>query len=71
MCSSSLLKGKKPIIVEMKNDLIAAKGVCLANSSYLREFFALNKVEVHLNTKTKEIKNNAVLIEDNLLHIPF
>ena len=58
------LKGKKPIIVEMKNDLIAAKGVCLANSSYFREFFALNKVEVHLNTKTKEIKNNAVLIED-------
>ena len=32
-------KGKTPVIVEMKNDLIAVKGVCLANSSYLRDFF--------------------------------
>ena len=38
-------KGKTPIIVEMKNDLIAMKGVCLANSSFLRDFFELNKVE--------------------------
>ena len=31
------LQGKRPVIVEMKNDLVAQKGVCLANSSYLRE----------------------------------
>ena len=35
----------------MKNDLNAVKGVCLANSSYLREYFALHKVPVHLETK--------------------
>ena len=35
-----ILKGKKPTIVEMKNDLIAVKGVCLANSSFLREMLA-------------------------------
>lgn len=29
------LQGKKPTIVEMKNDLIAVKGICLANTSYL------------------------------------
>lgn len=29
------LQGKKPTIVEMKNDLIAVKGICLANASYL------------------------------------
>ena len=33
------LQGKRPVIVEMKNDLVAQKGVCLANSSYLREWF--------------------------------
>ena len=44
------LKGKKPIIVEMKDDLVSQKGVCLANSSYLREWFALNKVPVYLET---------------------
>ena len=31
------LHGKKVSIVEMKDDLIAQTGVCLANSSYLRE----------------------------------
>jgi len=57
-------KGKTPVIVEMKNDLIAVKGVCLANSSYLRDFFELNKVEVHLDTKLKEFTENGVLVTD-------
>ena len=57
-------KGKTPVIVEMKNDLIAVKGVCLANSSYLRDFFALNKVEVHLNTALCEITDNGVKVKD-------
>jgi 2-enoate reductase len=55
------LKGKKPIIVEMQNDLIAAKGVCLANSSYLRDFFKLHKVPVYLETKVLEIDDNGVI----------
>jgi len=58
------LKGKKPIIVEMKDDLIAAKGVCLANSSYLREFFALNKVPTYLETKLGEITNEGITALD-------
>lgn len=58
-------KGKTPIIVEMKNDLIAVKGVCLANSSYLRDFFKLHKVETHLNTALMEICNNGVIVKDN------
>ena len=58
------LKGKKPIIVEMKNDLIAAKGVCLANSSYLRDFFNLKQVEVHLETSTIEINEKGVIVKD-------
>jgi 2-enoate reductase len=54
------LKGKTPVIVEMKNDLIAVKGVCLANSSYLRDFFALNKVETYLETKVSEITDKGI-----------
>ena len=57
-------KGKTPVIVEMKNDLIAVPGVCLANSSYLREYFALNKVEVHLETKLKEVTDKGVTVTD-------
>ncbi len=55
------LKGKKPTIVEMKNDLIAVTGVCLANSSYLRDFFAANKVPVYLETKLCEILPDGVM----------
>lgn len=58
------LKGKTPVIVEMKNDLIAVKGVCLANSSYLRDFFALNKVETYLETKVGEILDNGIVAVD-------
>lgn len=57
-------KGKTPIIVEMLHDLIAAPGVCLANSSYLRDFFKLHDVEVHLNTKVTEILDDGVRIKD-------
>ena len=56
------LKGKKPSIVEMKNDLIAVQGVCLANSSYLREYFELHKTPVYLETAVKEIRDNEVVV---------
>ena len=58
------LQGKKPTIVEMKNDLIAVTGVCLANSSYLRDFFNANKVPVHLETKLSEIHKDGVTVTD-------
>jgi 2-enoate reductase len=58
------LQGKKPIIIEQKQDLIAAPGVCLANSSYLRDFFATNKVAVHLETKINEILSDGVTATD-------
>ena len=58
------LQGKKPSIVEMKNDLIAVPGVCLANSSYLRDFFELNKVPVYLETTLKEVYADGVTVTD-------
>ena len=48
-----ILKGKKSIVVEMKNDFIAARGVCLANSSFLRETLALHETPVYLETSGK------------------
>ena len=58
------LNGKKPVIVEMQDDLITTKGICLANTSYLRDFFKANEVEVHLETGVTEIKDGAVTVKD-------
>ena len=55
------LQGKKPVIIEMKDDLVSQKGVCLANSSYLREWFALHKVPVYLETTLKEVRDGSIL----------
>lgn len=55
-------KGKTPIIIEAKNDLIAVKGVCLANSSYLRDFFEFHKVDVRLNTTLKNIGDGSITV---------
>ena len=55
------LQGHKPIIVEMKDDLVSQTGVCLANSSYLREWFALNEVPVYLETTLKEVKDGSII----------
>ena len=56
------LQGKQPVIVEMKDDLIAVSGVCLANSSYLRDFFKTNQVPVYLETSLGEIRDGAVTV---------
>ena len=58
------LQGKKPEIVEMMDDLIVTKGICLANTSYLRDFFKTNNVPVHLEHKTAEIRDGEVVIVD-------
>lgn len=59
------LQGKKPVIVEMKDDLVSQKGVCLANSSYLREWFALHQVPVYLQTALKEVRDGSILCVGN------
>ncbi len=57
------LKGKKPTIVEMQDDLITGKGICLANTSYLRDFFDANKVPVMLETGVCEIGDKGVTVK--------
>jgi 2-enoate reductase len=56
------LQGKKPVIVEMQDDLITTPGVALANTSYLRDFFKTNNVPVYLESRTTEIRDNGVTI---------
>jgi 2-enoate reductase len=58
------LKGKNPTIVEMQDDLITTKGICLANTSFLRDFFKTNKVPVHLQTSLCEIVSDGIIVKD-------
>ena len=59
-----ILKGKKPQVVEMMEDLIAVPGVCLANSSFLREMLAFKKTPIYLNTCVQEIRKDGVTVKD-------
>ena len=58
------LKGKNPVIVEAQQDLIVSKAICLANSSYLRDFFEANKVPVYLESTVSKITKKNVTIKD-------
>jgi len=58
------LQGKKPTIVEMQDDLITTPGICLANTSFLRDFFAANNVPVHLETRLSEVHDDGVTVTD-------
>ncbi len=58
------LQGKKPVIVEAKNDLMAVSGLCLANSSYLRDYFKYKNVPIFLESMVKEINKNDVTVVD-------
>ncbi len=58
------LSGKHPVIIEMKDDIIAQKGVCMANSSYLKEWFELYRVPVHLETTLKEVWEDCIVCVD-------
>ena len=59
------LKGKKPFIIESKQDLMVSKSLCLANSSYLRDFFKYKKVPVYLNSIVTNLADKYVTIKDN------
>lgn len=58
------LNGKNPVIVEALNDLMATPKLCLANSSYLRDYFKYKNIPVYLESKVMEIKDDGVIIED-------
>ncbi len=57
------LQGKEPVLVEMVDDLIKVKGVCMANSSMLKDLMRYYKVPVYLETSAKAIKNGSIVLE--------
>lgn len=57
------LQGKNPVIVEAQDDLMKATGLCMANSSYLKDFFAYKKIPIYLETFVKEIHKDRVVIK--------
>ena len=59
-----ILKGKKPSIVEVRDDLMAGPGLCLANSSFLRDYFKYKKTPVYLESKLTKIMPKSVEIID-------
>ena len=57
-------QGKRPVIVEMLNDIITTPNLCLANSSFLRDYFKTNSVPVYLEHRSKEIRDGCVVVTD-------
>ncbi len=57
------LQGKEPVIVEMQNDLIVSPSICLANTSFLRDFFTANNVDVRLETALVEVHADGVTVK--------
>ena len=57
-------KGKRPVLVEIMNDLMAVPNLSLANASFLRDFMKSNNVPVYLETKCLEIGPDYVLLQD-------
>ena len=67
------LMGKKPTIVEMQDDLITTKGICLANTSFLRDYFKANRVPVLLETALAEVRADGVTVktkDGSMIKIP-
>ncbi len=56
------LKGKKPIIVEMQDDILKVPGLSAANSNMLREIVRYYNIDVYLSTSLKEITPSGVTV---------
>ena len=58
------LKGKKPIIVEMQDDILKVPGLSAANSNMLREIIRYYGIEVRLSSSLKEITPTGVVLSE-------
>ncbi len=59
------LKGKKPIIVEMQDDILKVKDLSAANSNMLRELIRFHEIPVYMDSKLLEIQKDSIIIEQN------
>ncbi|MDO4283195.1 MAG: FAD-dependent oxidoreductase [Clostridia bacterium] len=57
------LKGKHPMVIEMEDDILKTKGLCMANSSCLRELLSFHDVPVYTETSLKEIKSGSIVVD--------
>ena len=56
------LQGKHPFIVEMTDYLVGARGICMANSTMLRELLRFHEVPAYLNATAESITDDSVVI---------
>ena len=59
----AVLKGKKPVIVELMDDILNVPNLCAANSNMLREILRHYRIPVYTQTKTTAITDAGVEIE--------
>ena len=57
------LKGKRPMIIEVADDILKTKGLCMANSSCLRDLLKYYNVPIYLNSTLTEINSNSIVIK--------
>ena len=56
------LQGKHPFIVEMTEHLVGARGICMANSTMLRELLRYHNVPAYLSSTTESVTEEGVVI---------
>ena len=56
------LKGKKPVIIEATENIIGARGICMANSSMLKELLRYHKVPVYTSSTVEAIDEETVTV---------
>lgn len=56
------LQGKHPFIVEMTDYLVGARGICMANSTMLRELLRFHQVPAYLNATAESITDDSLVI---------
>ena len=57
-----VLQGKHPAVVEMTEHLVGARGICMANSTMLRELLRYHNVPAYLNSVIEEITEDGAVI---------
>ena len=57
------LQGKHPYIVEMTDYLVGSKGICMANSTMLRELLRFHGVPAYLNATAESITEDSLVIQ--------
>lgn len=57
------LKGKNPIVIEIADDILKVKGLCMSNSSCLREWLRYYKVPIYTEAKLKQVKEGSIIVD--------